>query len=58
MTVKELMIVLEAMPQDAEVQYFDTWWEGEGYGEHADESMWNEINSITHDIEENTVLLY
>ena len=58
MTVKKLITILEAMPQDAEVCYLDTWWEGEGYGEDANESMWNEVGSITHDIEENTVLLY
>ena len=58
MTVEKMITILEAMPQDAEVCYFDTWWDGEGWGDDADESKWNRIDSITHDIEDNTVLLY
>ena len=58
MRVKEMITILEAMPQDAKVCYFDTWWDVEGWGDNADESQWNSISSITHDVEDNTVLLY
>lgn len=57
MKVKEMITILEAMPSDATIYYFDTWWASEGWGEDADESGWNSIDSITYDEEDNTIKL-
>jgi len=55
MTVKEIIAILKVLPQDAEVYYFDTWWESEGWG--PVETCWNEIDEITYDVEDNVVHL-
>ena len=37
MTVREMMAALAQMDPDMEVRMPDTYWESEGYGEHADD---------------------
>jgi hypothetical protein len=54
MTVKEIIAILKVLPQDAEVRYFDTWWDCEGW---EPETYWDKIDEITYDVEDNAVHL-
>ena len=55
MTVKELIEILEDMPEDAEVFYLDTWWRVEGYGENVEEEAWNEVDTVSYNEEKRVV---
>ena len=57
MPAKDLIAILEILPQDAKVYYFDTWWESENWGDNDNESAWNEIDEISYDVEDNTIHL-
>lgn len=46
MTVAELIYALMQCELDSEVKYFDTFWDREGWGDHALESRWNEVIDI------------
>ena len=49
MKVKELIRELSQCDFDAEVQFFDTFWASEGWGEHAHEDRWNNIGEVYED---------
>ena len=57
MKVIDLIKVLEKLPKDAEVEYFDTYWESEGYGAHAKEPAWNTVGDVYYNKENNSVEL-
>ena len=57
MKVAELIKILEKMPKDAKVSYFDTYWQSEGWGEHAKEPYYNEVCAIEYNEEDNSVEL-
>ncbi len=57
MTIKELIKIIRRFPNDAEVFYLDTWWESKKFGQNTDESVWNPIEHIKYDAEDNTIEL-
>lgn len=49
MTVAELIKALSQCDFNAEVKFFDTFWDSEGWGPLANESRWNEIIDVFED---------
>ncbi len=58
MTVEKMIAILNLMPKNARVCFFDTWWEAEGWGENANVHAWNDIDIIDYDEENNRVEIY
>lgn len=50
MTVQRLIERLQLMDPDAVVVFPDTWWESEGYGEHAHD--FDYLHSVVDDVTE------
>lgn len=57
MKVIELIKILEKMPKDAEVSYFDTYWQSEGYGKNAKVPYYNEVRVVEYNEEDNSIEL-
>lgn len=53
----ELIEILKKMPKDAEVLYFDTYWQSEGWGERAKEPEWNIVGAVEYNEDENSIEL-
>lgn len=53
----ELIEILKKMPKDAEVLYFDTFWQSEGWGKDAKIPYYNEVRVVEYNEEDNSIEL-
>ena len=53
----ELIEILKKMPKDAEVSYFDTFWQSEGWGKDANVPYYNEVRTVEYNEENNSIEL-
>lgn len=53
----ELIEILKKMPKDAEVSYFDTFWQSEGWGKDAKVPYYNEVRVVEYNEEDNSIEL-
>lgn len=53
----ELIEILKKMPKDAEVSYFDTYWQSEGWGKDANIPYYNEVRIVDYNEEDNLIEL-